>query len=99
VADAYFNGWIGRQRIALVGDNQDIARWTYMGRFAGILYPLQDTPGLYVVEGIFGSAHASGFNMAFCDGSVRSMNYEIDIIMHKYLGNRKDGEMIDPSNL
>jgi prepilin-type N-terminal cleavage/methylation domain-containing protein/prepilin-type processing-associated H-X9-DG protein len=98
--DAYLNGgdW-GDNESALVGDNQDIARWTYMGRFGGILYPLQDTPGLYVWEGIFGSAHASGFNMAFCDGSVQQMNYEIDIIVHKNLGNRRDDTPIDPKKL
>jgi prepilin-type N-terminal cleavage/methylation domain-containing protein/prepilin-type processing-associated H-X9-DG protein len=98
--DAYFNGgdW-GDNESALMGDNQDIERWTYMGRFGGILYPLQDTPGLYVWEGIFGSAHASGFNMAFCDGAVQQMNYQIDILVHKYLGNRNDGKPVDPKQL
>ena len=43
----------------------------------------------------FGSVHASGFNMAFCDGSVRMMSYSIDAEAHRRLGSRKDGQVID----
>ena len=35
--------------------------------------------------------------MAFCDGSVRSISYAIDMTTHGYLGNRKDGHVIDTS--
>ena len=45
-------------------------------------------------------AHASGFNMAFCDGSVTSIGMDtIDLQTHGRLGNRSDGIPIDPKQL
>ena len=72
------------------GFNNDNSRSTEPGYGP----PLQDMPG-YTNEGIWGSAHAVGFNMAFCDGSVRWMNYSIDSTTHRFLGNRHDGFAID----
>lgn len=47
--------------------------------------------GKYVV----GSAHPSGFNTAFADGSVRQLLYGIDLETFNRLGHRSDGEVID----
>lgn len=47
----------------------------------------------------FGSAHPGGFNTVFADGSVHSISYDIDPIIFNYLGNRKDGEVIDDTLL
>ena len=47
----------------------------------------------------FGSAHAGAFNACFADGSVHSLNYDIDPMLFNYLGDRMDGQMIDKTLL
>jgi len=42
----------------------------------------------------FGSAHASGFNAAFADGSVRRISYVIDRSIFNWLGHRNDGQVV-----
>ncbi len=56
--------------------------------------PLPDQSG-YDNYYRFGSAHATGLNMAFCDGSVRSINYTVDPQVQYCLGKRNDGMVID----
>ena len=60
--------------------------------------PLQDQSNYSSVYS-FGSAHAGRFNMMFCDGSVHSISYSIELETYKRLGNRKDGQAIDGSKL
>ena len=43
----------------------------------------------------FGSANLLGFNMALCDGSVRMVDYTIDLTTRSHLCNRRDGQIID----
>jgi prepilin-type N-terminal cleavage/methylation domain-containing protein/prepilin-type processing-associated H-X9-DG protein len=45
----------------------------------------------------FGSAHPGGFQMAFCDGSVRTIDYEIDLTTHQHLSQRDDGKVLTSS--
>ncbi len=40
--------------------------------------------------GRFGSAHASSWNVAYCDGSVRGVSFDIDWTVHRDQGNRND---------
>jgi prepilin-type processing-associated H-X9-DG protein len=87
-----------------LGDNQawDVG-WTADNiRIVGIIgtvptpdvQPMQDTPGADPSLN-FGSAHANGFGMAFCDGSVTLINYTIDPEIHRRLGDCNDGLPID----
>ena len=88
------------------GDNNPIycgADWDWT-RFAlpytdsqGVVHcstPAQDQPGMFAWK-IFGSAHASGCNMALCDGSVTTISYSIDEETYRRLVSRNDGLPID----
>jgi hypothetical protein len=78
----------GDDQSCWVGDDLD------MNRFADdTLRPLPDQRGLpeYLR---FGSAHASVFQMSFCDSSVQSISYDIDPVTHQRLGGRRDGEIV-----
>ena len=74
-----------------MGDNEDICRW------GGPSAPeqMQDTAGNGASA--WGSAHASGFGIALCDGSVRVISYYIDETTLDHLCNRRDGFAIDAS--
>ena len=76
-----------------VGFNDVNCRWTSLDDA-----PAQDDLELYSYHR-FGSVHAGSFHMAFCDASVRAVSYEIDPRVHWCLGNRRDGETINMSEL
>ena len=88
---------MGDNECAYGGYNRDTSRGTNLN-----YPPLQDktlastvstVPDEYLYN--FGSAHASGFNMVFGDGSVRCMSFEVDHDVHRFLGIRNDGVAID----
>ena len=49
--------------------------------------PNQDRPGAGSAYA-FGSAHPGAFHMTFCDGSIRSIEYDIDRIVFRAYGSR-----------
>ena len=94
--DAYSTGKDGGDNeFALMGDNEDIVRWTGLST---AYQPRQDTNG-FGNSKPFGSAHSSGFNGVLADGSVRSFNYSVDREVLRRLGNRRDGLVLDQSKL
>jgi prepilin-type N-terminal cleavage/methylation domain-containing protein len=90
-------GDAGDDEAAFLGDNNDIVRWS--GQTSTSHWPpKQDTPGVDLCNG-FGSAHLDVFNMATCDGAVKSTSYRVDPEIHRRQCNRKDGLPIDAKEL
>jgi prepilin-type processing-associated H-X9-DG protein len=42
----------------------------------------------------FGGPHSGGWQAVFCDGSVRFVSYEMEPMIHRWLGNRRDGNAV-----
>jgi prepilin-type N-terminal cleavage/methylation domain-containing protein len=55
---------------------------------SGLNVPLVDTN--FNVGDRFGSAHPGGWHVAFCDGSVDSISYDVDLLVHQNNSNRRD---------
>ena len=51
------------------------------------------------LHGSFGSAHPGGFNSVFCDGSVRSIKYEVDLTTFELASRRNDDKKYSPDDL
>jgi prepilin-type N-terminal cleavage/methylation domain-containing protein len=47
----------------------------------------------------FGSMHPVAWHAAFCDASVRGLSYDIDPTVHRSLGHRADGRILDDHDL
>lgn len=65
------------------------------------LTPMRDAPTYPATGGTraFGSAHAAGANMAFCDGSVHQVSFDVDWMIHRDLGDIADDNSVDTSKL
>jgi prepilin-type N-terminal cleavage/methylation domain-containing protein/prepilin-type processing-associated H-X9-DG protein len=48
---------------------------------------------------VMGSSHPGGFNAAFADGAVHTINYDIDVFLLNALGTRAGGETVDISQI
>ena len=56
--------------------------------------PLRDQAGVVVELGRWGSAHPGGSHFAYCDGSVGSISYDVDVDLISQLCNRSDGKVV-----
>ena len=65
-----------------VGYDNDVCR-------SSNLQPKQDVPGVNATN-VYGSVHPGGFIMAYCDGHVDIINYDIALAVFKSGGNRKE---------
>ena len=97
--DNYYNGTASDNDQGWdMGYDTDVNRWTeYDPVNKKSSAPMQDRPpdDPPVVTGTrFGSAHAVGFNMAFCDGHTARIGYAIDPEVHRTLGNRSDRNLV-----
>jgi prepilin-type processing-associated H-X9-DG protein len=100
----------GDNEDAMMGDNDDIMRYTCSNYHPELMYTrdpkqictwgywntvAQDTPGWAGGSAGFGSAHANGAHMAYCDGRVDLLSYNTDFMVELFLSCRNDGQVID----
>jgi prepilin-type processing-associated H-X9-DG protein len=68
------------------------------------LQPTQDylattTASKIAIAGSFGSGHPGGFNVVLCDGSVRTVNYNVSLAVFINFADRDDGNAFSPGDL
>lgn len=79
-------------------DNTRLTRHIPGNPASEVYLPRQDRIGYSNVRA-FGSPHESGFNAVFCDGSVRSIAYQVEGEPYRRMGNRHDGLPVDMGSL
>lgn len=101
--DNYLNGLDSSDdQSVFVGHDRDMNGYTYrqskgsksIGYIDNVNWdssPQQDRPGVSW-KYTFGSAHPSGFFMAYCDGSIQSIDYGIERKVFALMGGRDDNE-------
>jgi prepilin-type N-terminal cleavage/methylation domain-containing protein len=96
----YVDGeWGGDNETWCTGFNNDNYRTTgrRVGNDIAELLPARDSDPDNSGAQRFGSPHAGVWQVAFCDGSVHGMSFDIDWMVHRDLGNRQDGNVVDSS--
>ena len=79
---------IGDDQCMYLGADEDNTRWARRLNGDGLV-PMRDECNVDNSNG-FGSPHPMGSQMIYCDGSVRSVSYNIDIAIHCQQANRRD---------
>ena len=84
-----------------LGDRAPIAGWSSRRGVAnsyvryGARKPGRDGPDNCLTCHDFGSAHTNGWNSVMCDGSVRSISYSMDVVLHRALASIRGSEPTD----
>jgi prepilin-type N-terminal cleavage/methylation domain-containing protein len=87
--DDYGNSrYVGHAHI-IIKDNETVIEDVFVP-------PVKDMR-TYTDSFCFGGAHPSTWQVSFCDSSVHSVSYDIDPELHRRLGNRCDGQLVDKS--
>ena len=79
-------------------DNTRLTRYVPNDPNSEIYLPRQDRLGYSNVRA-FGSAHTAGFNAALCDGSARTVSFDVDPEAYRRFGNRRDGLNVSVQDL
>jgi prepilin-type N-terminal cleavage/methylation domain-containing protein/prepilin-type processing-associated H-X9-DG protein len=106
-ADCYLSAPtdFGDDQGPFIGECRDTLRFgATSAATSGWLPPIQDRAGYggspsTTTTYMFGSTHNDSLHMAFCDGSVHSINYSIDEATWRRLCNRCDGKTINAKKL
>lgn len=80
----------GDDQCAFVGDSPDTLRGGQSGPQADSIAKQSH------FDGVFGGPHLGVFNAAMCDGSVRSVGFDVDSMVHFLLAARADRQTIQP---
>ncbi|MEO2047550.1 MAG: DUF1559 domain-containing protein [Pirellulales bacterium] len=98
-ANQYTTGTTGNEDQSMYnGHDQDNLRSTSINDEGIGWPPMPDTPDKPFTYA-FGGPHPGVWIAVFCDGSVHAMSYSIDYTIHRWLGDRHDGQTVDLSGL
>jgi prepilin-type processing-associated H-X9-DG protein len=88
----------GDDQCAYVGESPDTVRGGQRAPASDTTpWPSVNTAGEQdILAGVFGSPHQGGFNAAMCDGSVRSVGFEVDPMVHFLLAAKADRQTVQP---
>ncbi len=81
----------------VTGWDWDIVRWGYFSPSPDYLDPVRGQQ--VTLMAAFGSSHFGAFNTSFCDGSVRTISYDVDSEVFELVSSRNDGKVYDLSDL
>ncbi len=90
-ADTYSSGDDQGDQVPLMaGYSSNASRW-------GVVQPARDMRGVSNPRA-FGSGHHGGWNVAYADGMVRTVSFDIDLTLHAQLSSRNDGKGMPPND-